>query len=266
MRHKIFHLLNFLAVLLILTSYKSDRRQNKLISIPTQTLNLYKIIGVNWLSAIQTIDSFEISSFVTYEEYKEYLSSIKKDSSEQFYLSQFPDTTIAPKEVYQKYISSTDYDDYPVLGISWDNAMNYCKWKTLRDNPKDSINFIYRLPKCSEWLAAHSYLEENHKPNDFNKNYSDWLLSSKFENYLYDAKNYKFVYDNVYLHKKDDPLTMKRKFAIGDSYVCQQEHLEGYYGFNYYSTQGYRHISFRYVKTEKKNSKDILEFWGINIK
>ncbi len=250
--------------------------------IPKQTFQPYKVLGYSErdygigykvdtqkINFKMAIDSFEISSQVTFRQYKLYLESVKKDSSYKFYLSQLPDSNITSKENYKAYISNKKYDDFPVTGISWEAAMNYCKWKTIQENKGTDLKFIYRLPQVSEWLAAYHFLEKSNSRNDFSKNFSDWTMSLYFEG----AFGFKtsFSYDISYLQKPDDRARDKRKIAIGDSYLFQTEklltHSTGYYAFN-----GYRHIAFRLVKEEIKKTdnsksllKNILTYWDLEI-
>ena len=259
-----------LSFAVFLTAFKLMNSPTQFFDIPTQKINLYKILGIETITSNDTVNAFQISGMVTYKEYKIYLMSVKKDSSEKFYKSQLPDTNIGNKAVYEKYISSTDYDDFPVIGVSWENAMNYCKWKTLQEN-KEGIHFIYCLPKCSEWLAAYSYLSDKKITNDFNKNYSDWLLNTMEEaDHLIahsDSKDNTNPFDYFYFHKKTDPPVLKRKVVMGDSYLFQQNKLLNYFSYSYYATQGYRQVSFRYVKCLIKqgtsNETDVLKYWGI---
>jgi hypothetical protein len=268
MARKTINILPFLIILILLSSKLIAQQMHV---IPTQVLNLYKLLGITTIDDMDTVQVFEISDFITYKEYKEYLASMKKDSSISFYKNQFPDTNIAfKKEVYVEYMNSSEYDNYPVLGISWDNAMNYCKWKTLKEN-KDSIRFIYRLPDCSQWLSSLDYLTKQKIKNDFNQNYSDWLMDSKDESSynFQDDFHRTFQFNYVYFHKKTDPPALKRKFVIGDSYLYQKEKLVDYYDFSYYSYEGYRQIAFRIVKEYRQFFRDyhnkygILKYWDI---
>jgi Sulfatase-modifying factor enzyme 1 len=230
-------------------------------TVPEQTLNLYELIGYLNEDRKDTIKAFGISDFITYKEYKKYLNSIKRDSSEQFYTSQLPDTNITiDKTVYQEYITSNVYDNYPVLGISWENAMNYCKWKTLKDNKKGEIKFIYRLPKGSEWVATLNFCTENNIKLDMDDKYSDWILNS-FDETIYNF--YMSEFDYVYLHKEDDLPVLKRKWTVGESYLYYIPSLiDGYPSIRYgYSYIGYQHIAFRIVIT--KADKSILNYWGL---
>jgi hypothetical protein len=233
-----------------------DAIGQKFTKVPTQYLELYKLLGYENKNKIDTVKGFEISNFITYKQYKKYLNSIKPDSSEQFYISQLPDTNITiEKDVYQEYITSNAYDKYPVLGISWKNAMNYCRWKTLEDNKKGKIDFVYRLPYESEWLAALNYFKLNKIKHDLDQKYSDWLLNA-FDESVYNFRfNSKFDYS--YSHKKEDPPVLKRKKVIGESYLYNILFFK--YGYSYI---GYQQIAFRIVKT--KVDESILEYWGID--
>ncbi|MES2555269.1 MAG: SUMF1/EgtB/PvdO family nonheme iron enzyme [Bacteroidota bacterium] len=240
----------FASVFLLLGYSLRKKAPDALVKIPAQSLNLLQLVGDTFPGKEHEIPAFEISKQVTFREYKQYLAAVRKDSSEQYYRTQLPDSSIAKRADWETYISNKIYDDYPVLGISWENAMNYCKWKTLKENKsKTDILFIYRLPKCSEWLAAKHYLETNELESDFSKNYSDWLLGTKDESFWDLGNNSwrQWPYDYTYFHKTDDPIVMKRKLVIGDSYRYQLENQADSF-FSYYATEGYRQVAFRIVK------------------
>jgi len=250
--------------------------------IPKQTFNPYKVLGFvdvgidEWnkgeTNFKMEIDCFEISSQINFKQYKEYLDAIKKDSSNGFYLSQLPDSAITSKENYKDYISNKKYDDFPVAGISWEAALNYCKWRTLKENKGTGLNFIYRLPKLGEWLAAYNFLEKSNSQNDFSKNYSDWTMNTYYDGFSY-KRDSVFVYGMpITLPNQKDWTRDKRKIVMGDSYLFQREILRRHFS-SYYSSNGYRQIAFRLVK-EKVNEtvdkwylpKRIIAWWGIEIK
>lgn len=273
-----------LVILLLSFSYKLNPHSlfhshsvfQSLHSIPAQTLNLDSIVGDSDENDRITIEKFEISSLVTLKEYKVYLEDIKQDSGYTYYKTQLPDTNIGTKEIHAHYISTKKYEAYPVVGISWENALNYCKWKTIKENP-GSIRYIYRLPKASEWIAALEYLKNQQIAHDLNHDYSDWLLvirdesSKEFKSFHSDNKTWH--YDFVYLHKMKDPPALKRKIVIGNSFLYQGERIL-HHNYSYYANQGYRQIGFRLVKDHRVDPASleiadnmnirILEYWNLN--
>ena len=248
--------------------------------IPKQTFQPYKILGSSKsaygykegtpeYNLKMAIDSFEISRQVTFKQYKLYLESVKRDSSYNFYISQLPDSNITSKENYANYISNKKYNDFPVAGISWEAAMNYCKWRTLQENKNGDLKFIYRLPKLSEWLAAYDFLETGNNKNDFSKDFSDWTMNTYFEGIFGFKTDSAFVFDLFLdLPQANDPPRDKRKMIAGNSYLFQSEVLRN--RFSIYTFNGYRQIAFRLVKEQIENGghstslyKNILASWGI---
>lgn len=55
--------------------------------------------------------------------------------------------------------------DHPVVNVSWNDAMNFCKWLTERDRKSGLLQDgeIYRLPTDLEWSKAVGLPEENGK-------------------------------------------------------------------------------------------------------
>jgi formylglycine-generating enzyme len=68
--------------------------------------------------------------------YLEYLNGIQKDSSQEFYESALPDTLVWKNELafndsyVEQYLRYPGFRMYPVVGVSWTQASDYCSWRT----------------------------------------------------------------------------------------------------------------------------------------
>lgn len=107
-------------------------------------------------------DETEISNFSWLEYTGNIAVTYGTDSKE--YKSCLPDTLVwreklAYNEPYVNYyFRHVAYRDYPVVGISYEQAVAFCKWRTERvkmflTRKKDfkNHNFEYRLPSKEEW-------------------------------------------------------------------------------------------------------------------
>jgi formylglycine-generating enzyme required for sulfatase activity len=107
-------------------------------------------------------DETEITNFA-WQEYELWTKAIYGTNSKE-HIASLPDTLVwraqlSNNEPYvQYYYRHPAYREYPVIGISYEQAIAYCKWRTERvknyltiKNDFKNQNFEYRLPSKVEW-------------------------------------------------------------------------------------------------------------------
>lgn len=229
-------------------------------SIPAQQFKLEEYIGLTSSASASSIQAIELSAFVTYGEYTEYLRYLKTQKDLEGYKNALPDPAIAPDDVYKKYTSRGQFDAEPVVGISWQSAMAYCRWKTLAEKGSGKLKFIYRLPKASEWIATMHYLEGQKKDNDLNVTYADWLLNTRNS---FDASSELGPNVSFIAQQCAEP----GRYVMGHSFFAGHNKLADYLSDQYPAASGYKHVGFRLVKQAVDNStdtKELLKFWGLS--
>lgn len=113
--------------------------------------------GTVWVSVDKLIDETEITNL----HWAEFLHYLKRDSTDIVYSKMLPDDTKLPKE---DYFTNPFFRFYPVVGITYEQAEAYCKWRTRvvneinrkrmvanGTNPPKRFILEFRLPTEKEW-------------------------------------------------------------------------------------------------------------------
>ncbi len=85
------------------------------------------------------MDETEVSN-IDYKEYLYWINRVFGESYPEVYLNSLPDTLVWREELsynepfVETYFRHPSYDNYPVVGVNWNQANEYCKWRTDRVN------------------------------------------------------------------------------------------------------------------------------------
>lgn len=119
-----------------------------------------------WLHENIFIDQTEVANM----HWLEYLYYLERDSSLSVYLRALPDTTVwdaidTSGHYKENYFRGPPYRYFALVGISYEQALDYCQWrsdvvnaKIAEDAQKEgrspSHRFVFRLPTIDEWEEA----------------------------------------------------------------------------------------------------------------
>ncbi|MEL7122819.1 MAG: SUMF1/EgtB/PvdO family nonheme iron enzyme [Bacteroidota bacterium] len=85
------------------------------------------------------MDETEVAN-IDYREYTYWLSRVFGETYPEIYKDALPDTLVWREELafneplVYTYFRHPSFDDYPVVGVSWEQATEYCKWRSDRVN------------------------------------------------------------------------------------------------------------------------------------
>lgn len=163
-------------------------------------------------------DETEISNFAWQEYEFSTITKFGKNSKE--HLETLPDTLVwLEKSTYNEpyvkyYYRHPAYKDYPVVGVSYEQAVAFCKWRTesvktfFYIKNKKEINIEYRLPTKEEWELLSTvppYFLNNegkNKKGEVMFNHC-WMTDSISKKYFSEHKSYPDVTVPTYSYWKN---------------------------------------------------------------
>ncbi|HLP52013.1 MAG TPA: SUMF1/EgtB/PvdO family nonheme iron enzyme [Chitinophagales bacterium] len=113
----------------------------------TNTMRLISTNGVNLIKLTNNLYAGQCE--ITNGDYKVFLKAIARDP--QRLCANMVDTSVWAKYKYAEplvkhYWQWSEFNDYPVVGITWQAANDYCRWLS-----EQSDVYSYRLPTEQEW-------------------------------------------------------------------------------------------------------------------
>jgi formylglycine-generating enzyme required for sulfatase activity len=100
---------------------------------------------------------------VSNEEYRQFLNDVFDNNDTEKYNSILPDTNVWRGNIQYgepftiSYLRHPAYKEYPVVGVTYENAIAYCLWLTQKYNNLEKRKFAkaaFRLPTREEWKLA----------------------------------------------------------------------------------------------------------------
>jgi len=150
----LFCILLFVATLSGQNSINIKKLEKDFVKVP----NAGKITGKSVYAC-----KFELSN----AQYNLFLDDLKKSGNTTLYKISQRDSLGWKKfdfgynePLVRYYASHPVYEDYPVVCISYESALAYCNWLTLKYKESGRGKFkdaVFRLPSKSEWMEAADY-------------------------------------------------------------------------------------------------------------
>lgn len=171
-------------VLFIMTQAVLGQQNNQSLQQPPNCVQLHDNVFV---------DKTEIDNI----HWLEYVYYLKRDSVNELYIAALPDTSVwlvyNDTTNYKNYLRDPSYRYFPVVGITHQQARNYCRWrsqivtkfynserrKEMNIEENQQMVFNFRLPTEREWeLAASAGLNSKVYPYG----YVNFMSSSSLTN------------------------------------------------------------------------------------
>lgn len=129
------------------------------------------------------MDQYEIRN-VDWREYTNWMTVVFGRTAPELVKAVEPDYTVWREEMaynepyLQNYFTHPAFDQYPVVGVTWEQAVDYCAWRTDRVNELALVNAgIIAAPN----FASLEGMDQNTIANDFVFNTQKYLLQAAYQ-------------------------------------------------------------------------------------
>jgi formylglycine-generating enzyme required for sulfatase activity len=158
------------------------------------------------------VSKYEVSNL----QYRNFLSDLMNSNQKNIYQICLPDTLCwrnssnYNEPFTQYYFRHESYDNYPVVGISYEAANQYCNWLTQKYNQETKRRFrkvSFKLLTKEEWIFAAN-------DADTSKVYT-WgtgFIQNNRHQYLCNFKHSSFTTDSITKKLKEVPSIVKQSF------------------------------------------------------
>ena len=145
-------------------------------------VNQEDVIG-DWNNRLRrvTVSSFYLDqkevSNKNYKDYLHWLEKVYMPTNQDSIVNQArPDTLVWRSELaynepmVEAYFRHPSFNDYPVVGISWNQANEYCKWRTDRANEKllTKLGYIDAKNDANKPVGANNFNKEAYLTDEYN--------------------------------------------------------------------------------------------------
>lgn len=144
---------------------------------------------------------YEVSNL----EYRVFLEALSNSNQLDFYKKSLPDSLVwlenndGGRPLVMHYFRNEAYNNYPVVGITYENALDYCQWLTTvyhQDKKRAFKKVVFQLMTKADWMFAASagdsirtfpwgsgYIQNNRKQDLCNYRHAKMVYDSSSRKY-----------------------------------------------------------------------------------
>ena len=175
-----------------------DINPNGMVYCPQGSYEKVKLQDGDSIKVTISVAPFWISNEITNKEYREFYNHVKQTPNDTIYWIDYRRLSIDSKSLTRENIMSylnkkshseilsdlidysvwdsnpekkdyflkSKYNNYPVLGVTFDGAMFYCIWRTNQENEQHKIKDEppiqnYRIPLENEWEYVATFIDKD---------------------------------------------------------------------------------------------------------